>query len=78
MADKGKQNTVDYNDLEIETAQVHVKDGTNQAAIYKGAVNSALSNDTIGTTAEDGYLVVEVDIGGTLTAVKVPFWLDNA
>lgn len=77
MAEKGKSDSVDWNDLELEIAQVKVNDGTNQTAIYQGGVNSALTNDTIGTTAEDGYLVVQVDISGTLTNVKVPFWLDD-
>ncbi len=78
MAEKKPYNSVDYGDLEVECAQVLVRDGTNQAAVYQGAVNAALTNDTVGTDAEDGYLVVQVDISGTLTEVKVPFWLDDA
>ena len=76
MAEARRENSLKL-DQEIEVTQVKVSDGTNQAVVYQGGVNAALSNDTIGTTAEDGYLVVQVDISGTLTAVKVPFWLDN-
>ena len=73
MAEASKQNSIDYNDLELEVKQVKVNDGTNAVNIVKGGVESALSNDTIGTTAEDGYIVVEVNG----TSYKIPFWADD-
>lgn len=38
-----------------------------------GAALGALTNDTVGTTPEDGYLVI--NIAGT--TYKVPFWKDD-
>ncbi len=38
-----------------------------------GATAATLTNDTIGTTAEDGFL--SFDVGGT--TVKVPYWIDD-
>jgi len=40
----------------------------------QGVTLGTLTNDTIGTTAEDGYL--SINIGGT--EYKIPFWADNA
>ena len=39
-----------------------------------GATVGAFTNDTIGTTTEDGY--ISIDVGGTV--YKIPFWADNA
>lgn len=39
-----------------------------------GAVIGAFSNDTIGTTANDGYLIVKIGA----TSYKIPFWDDAA
>lgn len=73
MAEKSKENSVDYRNLEVEVAQVKIDDGSNLSNIVKGGVESALSNDTVGTTVEDGYIVVEVNG----TSYKIPFWADD-
>ena len=39
----------------------------------QGATVGALTNDTIGTDAPDGY--ISIDVGGTLR--KIPFWNDD-
>ena len=44
-----------------------------KTAATAGATLSAFSNDTIGTTAEDGYL--SIDIAGT--EYKIPIWADD-
>jgi len=38
-----------------------------------GGTESAFSNDTIGTTAEDGYITIVVNG----TTYKIPFWADD-
>lgn len=73
MAELGKQESVDMNDLELEVKQVKVVDGTNATAIIKGAVVGTLSTDVIGTTAADVYLIIE--IGGT--EYKFVGWQDD-
>lgn len=39
-----------------------------------GITVGTFSNDTIGSTTEDGYIVIQVDA----TEYKVPFWEDDA
>lgn len=78
---KEKQDSWDFSDQELEAAEHTASeklrvlgdlDG-NEVALH-GQVESALSNDTIGTTAEDGYLHLEKADG---TIIKVPYWLDD-
>lgn len=76
MTQLSKSNRIDQKDLEYEVAQVSIEDGTNQQVIIKGGTNSAMT-DVVGTTVEDGYINCSVDIAGTLTDIKVPFWLDD-
>ena len=38
-----------------------------------GGTESAFTNDTIGTTAEDGFITIEVNG----TTYKIPFWADD-
>lgn len=72
---KEKQDSWDFTGQEIEVEELTVlTDGTRLQATLKGQVESALSNDTIGTTAEDGYLHLEKADG---TVIKVPYWLDD-
>ena len=60
-----KDNGIDLADAEI-TYTLKLADG-------EGATVGALSNDTVGTTTEDGY--ISINIGGT--EYKVPFWEDD-
>lgn len=39
----------------------------------QAAFDDAFSNDTIGTTVEDGY--IQIDLDGT--TYKIPFWADD-
>jgi hypothetical protein len=38
-----------------------------------GASATAFTNDTVGTTPEDGF--IKIDVGGT--TYKIPFWADD-
>lgn len=78
---KTKQDSWDFSGQELETAEVTADekltvkgdlDGL-EVSIH-GQVESALSNDTIGTTSEDGYLHLEKSDG---TVIKVPYWFDD-
>lgn len=72
---KSKQDSWDFKGQEIEVEELTVlSDGTRLQATLKGHVESTLDNDTIGTTAEDGYLHLEKADG---TVIKVPYWLDD-
>ena len=72
---KSKQDSWNFKGQEIEAEEFTVlTDGTRLQATLKGHVESALSNDTVGTTAEDGYLHLEKSNG---TVFKVPYWLDD-
>jgi hypothetical protein len=73
MAEANKGNSIDYNNLELECLAVKIDDA-NTTAILRGATVAALTNDTIGTTAEDAYFRVE--IAGTV--YKCPLWADDA
>lgn len=57
---------IDLSDATL-TVTLKLSDGS-------GATLGTLTNDTIGTTPEDGFL--SIDIAGT--TYKVPFWADNA
>lgn len=74
---KGNKDVgIDLTDAEITTGVDFNGSGVTVAfefADTEGAFDEALSNDTIGTTAEDGYIVVSV--GGT--QYKIPMWLDD-
>jgi len=65
---KGQAETLiglDLSDSSI-TSVLKLSDGN-------GATVGAFTNDTIGTTAQDAYITI--DIGGT--AYKIPAWLDD-
>lgn len=75
MAELKAGRSMDFNGLELECSQVKIADGTNVNTILKGTTAAALTNDTVGTTVEDGFLNIELADG---TAAKIPYWLDNA
>lgn len=70
------------NSIKLKAAKddaLDISEGTYSNAMKVNAdaagpfVAAAFSNDTIGTTAEDGYL--KINVGGTI--YKIPAWLDD-
>ena len=60
----GKTDLIDASGATVTNA---LKLGTS------GGAESAFSNDTIGTTAEDGYITIVFNG----TTYKIPFWEDD-
>lgn len=78
---KVKQDSWDFSGQELEAAEftadekLTVKGDLDGLEVsLHGQVESTLSNDTVGTTAEDGYLHFEKSDG---TPIKVPYWIDD-
>ena len=71
-----KTNIIKYKGTKRDWVDISEASVTNTMALADGSgcTVGTLTNDTIGTTAEDGFITITVDG----TTAKIPFWYDNA